>query len=219
MQEVKGILLDKDYKPQMGDVLYLEGEHPFAMIQGIYVLDRYGMRKDKDFNKKMIRHEVLHKIIRRKEIIWSQHREDFEYFPNNIREDHPRYYYLTSLSRDSMSYNFYCSVYKQREHQRLYNSKYYYEPVEKIRTKIGERTMITVNHSFCRSNIDIKDGVIVMGKQTGQYWYGLCSYYGSKRSLPLSHYINNQYRYIGNVYLDVITNANKLVGIYENKPE
>ena len=194
MQKVKPFILDKSYVPNIGDILRLRDNHPFVVIENVYFLNKRGIRVNKDYDKEYIRHLALQKIIRRKEIIWSQHKNDFDLFPETI-------IYRTTATRDTMTYSGYCLMQRQAEFNRLYNSKYTIAPKRKKTQITGEQMIVTATHRLCKFGIETEEN-----EEPRDITY--CSHYGATRSLPLSRYITQGYECIGNVYENQKANKN-----------
>ena len=173
----KPILIDKDYKPIVGDVLSND-MHPFVIVQAVYSLDKISVRVNKKFYEQEARYNVLQKIIYRKEVIWQQHKLDLSLYPDNTG---------SNPNRANWNYNRYLAYNDVNKLYRLYNSKYSLYPARKIKVVIGKKIMVKANHALCISHRD--DGrMLPCG-----YWYG-------GYSMPLTKLINNDYLYHGNLY-------------------
>lgn len=196
--EVEEKSIDKNYQPTIGDVLYLEGQHPFVVVTRVYELPIYKKTNNADFQKELIRYSLIHKIIRKKEKLWQEDRFDLNLFP----EDPIGAKRIKYSDRGGIAYATYCAIHDPTRYQRLYLSKYFQYPQMQKRQQVGTRKMITVTHSLCVTDLELNKTSSVYGGRVG--WGGkYCIFYGSSRSLPLSHYITNRYKYRGNVYTDI----------------
>lgn len=198
MKREKAVQIDKSYVPKIGDIL-CNGAHPLIIIQNVYYLDKISYRVDKSYNLQLIKHEALKKIIRRKEIIWSQHKEDLRLFPEAEDKVYPNN--MDTSNRKDPNLNFWTYLYHNDRHQcrRLYHSRYSSIPSRKIRVIIGKKTMVTVGHGLCKTFVKNIDGTIDMYKC--YHWDG----YGSN---PLSALVTQGFKYIGNIYYDYLEENN-----------
>lgn len=188
MRREDSLPIGKDYVPKMGDLLFNDS-HPLIIIANIYSLDRSSLQVNKNFKLELLKHEFLKKIIQRKEIIWSQHKNDFRLFPDN--DIHGK-----TSNREGITYRMYCYYNDFEQYIRLYASRYYNYPQEKVRVVTGTRKIVTVDHSLCKDYYF--DGT------NGTNIRNVCNYWGGKRSEPLSSLVTKKFKYLGNLYLDFL---------------
>jgi hypothetical protein len=182
-------VIDKDYEPHVGDVLS-SIEHSLIIIENIYNLDKKSYVVNKNYNDHLFKHELLHKVITRREIIWEQHKLDLKLFPEKVINKH--------VQRQNMSYLLYCMYNDYPRYHRLYQSKYYYPPTNKIRVVTGKKPMVRVNHGLCFKKVeDSKRKYYPTGQIGCCYWYG-------KKATPLVSLINQKFVYNGNIHKDII---------------
>ena len=172
-------VIDKDYVPKIGDVLSND-IHPCIIIETIYSLDKKSLRVNKNYNDHMFKHELLHGVIQKREIIWEQHKFDLEFFPETNSPN-------PFADRINVSYRTYCFYHDHKRYQRLYQSKYYSQPDRKVRVVIGQNPMVRVSHVLC---------IYSNGKNRCYYW-------GGKNAMALSSLVNQKFVYQGNIYTDI----------------
>ena len=186
---LKHTRIDKDYMPLPGDVLSNE-HHPLIIIEGIYYLNKTSSKVNRNYNDQIVKHELLKKIITRKEAIWNQHKLDYTLFPERTTNNQ-----TGGDKRNNINYQRYCFYNDQRQYVRLYKSRYTFPPTSKIRVVTGKKTMMRVNHGLCKSNYVSADGTI--GTKSCTYWYG-------RQSMPLTLLVSKGFIYHGNVYNDTL---------------
>ena len=174
----KAVPLDGSYVPLGGDMLS-NGDHPLLIIESVYYLDKYSMRVDKNYYEHLSRHELIQELLRRREIIWQQHRLDEKMFPGKI----------DPVIRATMTYYQYLISHDYARYQRIYYSKYFLKPLRKRRVKIGVKAMVKTNHSWC-----VRVGTNAL---PCMFWYGT-------KAMPVSFLINNNFVYRGNLYTDIL---------------
>ena len=169
--------IDMNFSPRRGDIL-LNKEHPLTLIEYYYLTDDSSLKVNKNFNKELLRHELLIKIIRRKEIIWGQVKYDLKHFPENNSNGYTAY-------RKNISYSTYCYYNNPKQFKRLYGSRYRSLPSQKIKIINGKKMKVILDHSFCR-------------KMDGKGLF--CSYRHNRKNLPLTTLVKQNYIYGGNIY-------------------
>jgi hypothetical protein len=189
-------VIDKDYVPQVGDVLSND-KHSCITIEMIYKLDRYSYRVNRNYNDDLFKYEALKKVIRRKEIIWSQHKFDFQLFPVTSPAHRGNDEEQTIDIRKNITFHIYLFYNDNKQYQRLYNSKYDFPPQRKSRVIIGKKIMVRVNHSLCREEVPADEKQYHSSGRGCYYWYG-------KKATPLGSLVNQKFVYHGNIYSDLL---------------
>jgi hypothetical protein len=183
--------IDKNYIPLPGDILS-NNYHSLMIVEKSYNLEKRSYRINKNYNEHMTRYEWLEKVIRRKEIIWDQHKNDLKLFPDkNQRSSRVNMSYDTS--RVKMSYNTYCYFNDYNQFKRLYGSKYRNFPNRKVLVTTGVKKMIRISHATCSC--------------TNGFW-------GYSKGTPLSSLITKKSVYKGNIH--ALIRENDLSLLHEN---
>jgi hypothetical protein len=182
----KSTIIDKDYVPQPGDVLSND-EHSLIIIEQVYSLNKTSLRVNRNYNDHVFKYELLQKVIRRREAIWNQHKNDFKLFPDPTER---------TQNRDKLFYHMYLYYNDYNRYERLYMSKYSSLPTRKNRVVIGQKTMVRANHIFCElTNAN--------GNMRGcNKWYG-------KYATPLTYLINKKFVFQGNIRDDFMLGQNE----------
>jgi hypothetical protein len=177
----KSVVIDKNYVPRVGDVLS-NATHPLVIVERVYTLPKRSSRVNKNYNDHLFKHEALKKIIKRKEIIWEQHKFDYRLFPEqNVS------HLLSRSNRKNLFYSVYLFYTNPEQYKRLYTSNYRYSPQRRNRVIIGKKTMVTINHGLCFKIYNSREKTPCLA------WY-------RRYSVPLSYLINQKYAYQGNIY-------------------
>ncbi len=186
----KSVVIDKNYVPRVGDVLS-NVTHPLVIVERVYALPKRSLRVNRNYYDQLFKHELIKKVIEKREIIWEQHKNDLKLFPEValLGRDHTNTLYKTYLF-----YN------DRNRHERLYRSKYAYAPNRKIRVITGFKTMVRLSHGLCRYQ-----PILSHHEQNDQDYYSrACPYWYGKHATALSYLINNQFIYCGNINTDIL---------------
>jgi hypothetical protein len=183
--------IDKNYVPQVGDVLS-NNKHSCITIETVYDLDRSSYRVNRNYNDQLAKYEVLQKIIQRKEIIWAQHKLDFQLFPITTPAHRGADEEQTLEIRKNLTLAMYLFYNDNKQYKRIYCSRYRLGPDKKVRVIIGAKTMVRVNHGLCLEKVGVSQ-YNTSGQRGCCYWYG-------KKSMPLGSLVAQKYIYRGNIF-------------------
>ena len=178
--------IDKNYTPRPGDILS-NNYHSLMIVEKFYTLDRASRRINRNYNEQLTRYEWLKKVIRRKEIIWDQHKNDLKLFPDKKQAS-------SNISRVNMSYKTYCYYNYPNQFDRLYGSKYRNFPKRKVLVTTGVKKMMRISHATCSCTND---------------FFG-----GYSKATPLSSLITQKTVYKGNIH--ALIRENDLSLLHEN---
>jgi hypothetical protein len=188
-------VIDKNYVPQVGDVLS-NNKHSCITIETVYDLDRSSYRVNKNYNDDLFKYEALKQVVRRKEIIWDQHKLDFQLFPVTSPAHRGADEEQTLEIRKNLTLAMYLVYNDNKQYKRIYCSKYCLGPDKKVRVITGAKTMVRVNHGLCREKVEVTQ-YYPSGQRGCYYWYG-------KHATPLISLINQKFVYHGNIYKDML---------------